>query len=393
MACSPRVAEVIRLSLVDPAVEGRRDERLRDLVRVFTLRDVEELRAASVHHGVASYVYESIAPLSGVPDPALATLRELRDGIALRHLRTVGDLQLVSATLSVRAIPWLVFKGPTLAEPVHGSALSRAYGDLDLLVPATHLRRSLSALEEVGAELLDRNWQLIDAEDKGELHLRLPSGAFVDLHWHLFNERSRRRIFPVDIAALVRRAREVEVGGCRVPAMDPVDATVYVALHTMHSGANRLMWLKDLERLLAVPDLDPGAVVTRARAWRAEVVLLGALLRAEQALGPLSGADQIRTALPEHRGLLAAAGWCWRRSPAEREDGSPSLGRLVARSLRPTSPKTLLEFVRRSLAFARAPNLERRRFDAGDPRSGAYEAGGTEQRDAFLTRRDLGRTV
>lgn len=344
------------------------------------------LGSSAAFHGIGPYVHEAVAHEPGVPEPDRKAVKALRGGTALVHLRTMADLSHVRKAFDTASIPWLVVKGPVLAAS-HGGPTHRSYADLDVVVAGEALGDALRVLEKSGCEVMDRNWTLIRDEMKGEVHLRLPSGTPLDLHWHLLNDRRRREAFPISIPGLFENQRLIDVSGITVPTLGAAETLVYVALHTMLSGAHRLVWLKDLERLLATLAPAPDAVRDVARAWRAELVVACALQRV---MAAIPGA-QVDGALLAP--LRAAPGWrflaagAWRLSPAERQDGGPSMGRVVARSVRHSGRSSFGEFRRRSRDRLRdrdAMRPDREGFAPDDPRSGLFPSGGSAARAAFL---------
>ena len=391
MPFSAIVGDIIRLSATEGALDPASPaaERLAGTVNEAAPEMLEVVPQAAWFHGTVAYTYEAVRNL-GLPEKAVNDLRFLRDRTAMLHLRTLTDLAYLESALGDADIPWMVFKGPTLAEPVHGSAQHRSYGDLDVLVPGSSLRQALSALEATGSRLTDRNWSLIDDHFKGEVHLALPSGTQLDLHWHLFNDPTRRELFPVSIDELFTRSREVNVSGRAVRTLSLADTVVYVSMHTLHSGGDRLIWLKDIERLLALAEVEPTEVASRARAWRAEIAVVSALHRTELTFGPVAHADTLRKSCGEHRAWMALASRAWRRSPAEREDGQGSLGRIISRSIRRTQAECFRELLRRGILHLRhrreEPEEGPRQFPAEDPRSARFESGGEARREAFLQR-------
>ena len=389
MPSSPHVGALLRLATAHRSTDDR-DRVHEHVARMLHDADealLDELAAAVAFHGVASYMYDLVRDTPGVSERLTERLRRQRDLAAFNHLHVITELSYLRDTLDPKGIPWLIFKGPTLAEPVHGSAHHRSYGDLDMLVQPRHLRDTVATLEESGCTLIDRNWTLILEEMKGEVHLLLPTGVPLDLHWHLFNEPRRREAFPVSIDALFDRARTVNVSGQEVPTLSLTDTVVYVAMHTLHSGGDRLIWLKDLDRLMRSEELDVPEIAERAREWHAELVLTSALARTELALGPVPNAEELRSCLRPSRMWLAAATLAWRRAPAERESGQGSLGRIVCRSTRPTQLVSFGELSRRLWARAREGNSPSvRRFAPDDPRSLQFASGGTETREEYFRR-------
>ena len=391
MSLDMTVGGYLRLAATEGVLdEGSASARQLDaLLHATPNEGYADLAGATHFHGIAAYVHDALNRHPQVPEDTREHVRQLRDRAAFNHLRTLADLAYLERVLD-GGVPWLIVKGPTLAEPVHGSAQRRSYGDLDAVVPARFLAAALEALESSGSTLTDRNWTLIAEEMKGEVHLQLPSGGRLDLHWHLFNDRARRKLFPVSIDALFERSRTVPVSGRPVPTLSFPDTVVYIAIHTMHSGGHRLIWLKDLERLLAHPDCDPAAVVERAREWRAELVLTSAIRRVELALGTPPHATAIRAAARRHLLWDLFATLVWRRHPAEREDGRGSLGRIVSRSIRPTQRQSFQELGRRTYRHLRGRHEhggdESGRLSSDDPRSDRFASGGTSAKEGFLSR-------
>lgn len=385
MGLAPGIASVLRSCVA----HSRPNEATRAAISRVPPSELAGLAPGAAYHGVSAYVLAASDEGAGLPPDEREQLREQRRGIAVDHLRALGDLRFLHDVLDGAQVPWLVIKGPTLAEPVHGDPTLRGYADLDIVVPAASLRSAITALTAAGAELLARNWTLLLAEMKGELSLVLPSGTELDLHWHLLNDQDRRASFPIRMAELFERSGTVQVGGLEVPTLDPADTVVYVALHSVLSGADRLIWLKDVERLLerGIAPLD--AIEDRARRWNAELALAAVLDRVDATIGlPPAGAALVST-LPRHRVWTAVSRPAWRAHPVEREDGSGSLGRLVARSVRATQGSTLRTVATKASGYLlgsfRGPRAGGHRTVApDDPGSSRYASGGEAMREAYL---------
>ena len=383
---SRAVAEVLRAGVAGSDCRPALDEVLNGLVSV----DLEGLAFGSWFHGVGGYIHERLGsqvPVIGEAEGA--RLAAIHERTVFNHLRTIADLRYLQSVFDAAAVPWLVVKGPVLAEPLHGSAGLRWYSDLDVLVPPPAYREAIEALTERGSVLLDQNWTLIRAEMKGEVHLQLPSGGMLDLHWHLLNSQHARAMFPIDLAALFQGAHEVEVGGLSVPTLGECENLVYIALHLMRSGGHRLIWLKDLELLLDREEATVPGILDVARQWRAELVLASAIWRLQQALGRPPQATGLLQALPRMPVWSAVARTAWRVSPAERQDGAPSLGRAMARSASSSQPESFRALAGKALAQLRDSRTVFsqkgvRHFSESDPRSGRYPSGGDEARDAYL---------
>ena len=376
---------VIRAAVAEP----RSDEDVRELAARVGHARLQGLARLSSFHGVAGYVYRALGDADVVSAAEREMLAAVRTRVVMTHLAVLQELEVVGGAFEEEGIPWVVIKGPVLAERIHGSVELRGYTDLDVVVPPTRLADAVAALEGRGAVTLDRNWELLHGTVKGELHVRMPAGITLDLHWHLLNSRRLRDEFTIDLRGIFDRVRSVHVGERLVPTMSSADSIVYVALHAMLSGGHRLVWLKDLERLLVREDWVTDDVQIIAESWGASLALHTALSRAGRIIGSSPGARSIR--IRPRTGHL----WAWiddaacRLAPVEQEDGSGSLGRLVARSVRPTLRASLTEGSRRTVSFLRDRRndvlpVERTSHDPQNPGSVLFPTGDEATKRAYF---------
>jgi hypothetical protein len=333
--------------------------------------DAERIVRAARHHGAAGYLYAALRDTGDrqTADPALvdalATAYHLGLGIAMR---TTADLGTAAATLDGAGIPWMVVKGPAL-ERLHPEPGMRPYDDVDLVVPARSFAEAMDALDADRSRTLDRNWRLVRREQRGQVHLVMPHGSLADLHWHLVNRD--RAPFAIPMEELFERVRHVDVGGPAVPTLDPTDTVIHACLHDYLSGGHRLIWMKDLERALAIDPPDWDSLVERAHAWRVAVPVAAMLSRAARLL-EAAVPQEIPAALgtPVRR-RLDRAGTRFLRP--ERSTGKWSLATLPARLLGRPGPVPV--YARRAA---------RRLGRYGAPDRLFVEAGGEEDRRAYL---------
>ena len=159
-------------------------------------------------------------------------------------------------------------KGPALAKLVYRRPELRPYSDLDIVVERGRLAEVVTFLEEVGFRLLDTNWALITQAGAGQLHLEEPTGGAVDLHWHLLFDRSLRRIFTIPMEEILERSQPARINGIDTRVLDPADTQLHLCIHAAQEGADRLLWLKDLEQVMRHYPADWDELVDRARRWR-----------------------------------------------------------------------------------------------------------------------------
>jgi hypothetical protein len=235
-----------------------------DATRLLARTSPEIVLALADYHGVAGLAYERLRSLDSAPETLIRDLHARYTSAVQGHLRVIWELAKLRPVLDATGARWAVIKGPAVVELLYSAPGQRAYQDLDLLVEPGSFRDVLATLEASGSELMDRNWETFRKEMLGEVHLRLPRGTSLDLHWNLIN-MNRGRMW-IDGAEVLSRVTRRDLGGVVVPIMDPADTLVHLAVHAALSGGDRLLWLKDLD-LAARVDLPWEAVVERAHRW------------------------------------------------------------------------------------------------------------------------------
>ncbi|WP_147918527.1 nucleotidyltransferase family protein [Ruania zhangjianzhongii] len=287
--------------------------------------------------------YHRLAPLAhvllrdGEPDLAQAVQRD-RDQARALHLHATTLLGHLGDLLD--GVGWVVFKGPVLSELAHPVPGLRSYQDLDLLVRPEDLR-------EVSVRLLGAGWTIADFEDMlrnpqlpGEMHWRSPTGVLMDLHWSMINMADRRRRLTVPTADLLHRREQVSLGFASAWTLDPVDGLLHVCLHAALTGANKLLYLVDAQRM-AARITDWALVGERAADWRAAPHVALVLHRAQRSLGGElpEGLDRLLGSTAAFRALTAAVD---RAAPVAAARTEPGVARLVARAVRPGAVRTTL---------------------------------------------------
>ena len=243
------------------------------------------LASLARYHRVVPFLYLALRDVRGAdPDVVGALQREYAFHTA-RHMRALADLSLLKESLDRRHIDWLAMKGPVLAELLYARPDLRTYGDIDVVVRRAMYERAVEALQADGWRLLDRNWELIRRERRGELHFALDHGTVADVHWHLLNRESVRRSLSLSMEEAFERAVEVNLAGSMVRTLHPVDSLAHLCIHATLSGAHRLSWLKDIERAAAAAAVSWGDVIEVCERWRASPLAAIALDRSQRLLG------------------------------------------------------------------------------------------------------------
>ena len=248
-------------------------------------RHVADAMPAARDHQVTTYLHQALRRGAAAgAGTLLARLQAAAATTAVAQLEALADLHWVAHALAAAGVPWLLIKGPVLSERVYPDPALRPSRDLDLVVPARRFGSALAALDAGGATLLDANWELAIAQRRGQVHVQLPHGTTMDLHWHLVNAGPVRDTLAIAMPSVWRDRRTVTVHGLAVETLSTTDTVVHLGVHAALGGAWRLRWLNDLKLVIAHEPVDWHAVVERARQWRARHLLAIALMRSQRLL-------------------------------------------------------------------------------------------------------------
>lgn len=346
------------------------------------------LMPAVRHHGIAGCVFVAVGRADVLAPDAARGLEQAYLAARARHLLMLEGLRWAADAFDGAGVPWATFKGPALSEVVYRRPDLRSYSDLDVVVSPAALDEAVRALEADGGRLLDANWRMLVETLPGELHVAMPAGGVLDLHWNVVCERDARRRVNLPTADLLARSRRTSVGGVHAPVLHPVDTLVHLAVHASLAGADRLVWLKDVEQCLIRWAPDWSEVVDLARLTGASVATGLVLGRARSVLGVPVPDSVLRDLIPSAgwRRVLAAADAVW---PVPRLAARGSPARLVARASRDDVAATRREAAHRLADWVRGgggsqPRSRERDLDPSYPGSLLHSSGGAAHREAYF---------
>jgi hypothetical protein len=186
----------------------------------------------------------------------------------LLHLRRWFD--------AAGGVPHLVVKGPAAAHLDELDPSLRAFGDLDLLVPATHLTRAVEVLvANGGSRSYDERRPGFDRRFVKSVTVGYADDVQVDVHRTLCDGTHGFRI-PVD--RLFDQATTFPLGGEAVPAPGLTHRALHAAYHgVVGSAAPQLRTVRDLAHHLVDPGLGPEVLAAEAERWRGTAVLAQAV--------------------------------------------------------------------------------------------------------------------
>jgi hypothetical protein len=343
--------------------------------------DVEALIAAARAHGVEAWL-AACAPAGA----QWSELHAQRPRFSAARVRSLSAVQGIGRQLDDLGCPWAVLKGISLSYGAYPRPDLRHSVDVDILVSGRYFAEALAALEGSGHRLLDVNWPLLAEQQPGQLRLQAPNRTIVDLHWHLLNQRELRESFRLPTEPLLARA--VGHADPEFPMLAPIDQLLHVALHAALSGATKLVWLVDLDRLLSTGSFDWAELTAAAHSAGVGLPVAIALARA---------AAVMDSPVP-HEVLIELAGgkpWLGLERLADRggalrlDPADPSLSRVVARSARTTSGQTGAELLRHGWGWVRSGAPRRLRagdwLDPANPNSALYPVPNEAARDRYLS--------
>jgi len=258
--------------LIGSISDGREPELQAEVESSWQRAEDDLLLAADVH-GVAP----ALARYTREHDVATAEARRLLEAARtrqlMRQLSITAEIAPAGNALTESGIDWVVLKGPAVASTLWPSPEMREYHDLDLLIRPDRFSDAIDVLQSAGYRLLDQNWPLISRQFRGELSFLSPRGVVLDVHWSAVNLAALRSRLRWSMNGLLARRRTVAMGSVSAPTLDPVDTLLHLAYHAAHSGAHRLLWLKDVQLATHAVHDQGSTILERAQSARLELIL------------------------------------------------------------------------------------------------------------------------
>ncbi len=322
------------------------------------------------------------------PDDVRRRVLETKLRAATYQSNALDALNGISREMGAAGIRYAVLKGTYLYELLYRDLFPRAYGDIDLLVPANRIAEAMAALEKAGYDR-DPQHGSHGAMPRWHFHAALtsrkPGGLPVELHRSLVD---RANLYRIREEELFGRLAEFKARQGGFTVLSAEDQLLYLCLHAAKHGilnsvglrngyapewfcdpaaGNRLLWFLDIELFLRKYSdrLDWPAVAERMQRWNvsgdvADGLRVLRLLRpgsaAEVALDRLGVSPSAGAARP--RGLSGL--WRSRTGQAWLEHSMRTAPRLcfrpircvlIGRSLAPSPARLLAYYGKRNPAW------------------------------------------
>lgn len=208
-----------------------------------------------------------------VPRPIAEAFIEEARAVRMSNLEQVGELIRVLDLLSAAGIRALPYKGPLLAHVAYGDLGSRRFGDLDVLVARSDVRRVVDLLVVDGYDAGSLTPRRLEALLRhGHDWALTKAGRFVlEVQWAVADRAHAR---PRGVEPLLDRAATTSLAGREIPTLDPTDQVVVLAIHGGIHLWTRLAWVCDLAEALRLEGVDPDRALALARGVGASRMLL-----------------------------------------------------------------------------------------------------------------------
>ena len=248
----------------------------------------EVLLESADRHGISPLLYwclrEQISQTA--PSAPMQLLRARFEKNAHRNLFLTGELLKVLNAFKDANIRVLAYKGPVQATLLYGNVALRYMSDLDLLIEPAIFPAARKVLLGLGcrpALTLTPKQEASRLRSDCEYEFVGPGGTVcLDLHWNIAPPHMGQRFYFDDFW---ERRGTLLLGGQSLATFSAEDMVVILAVHGGKHLWERLCLLSDFTKCLQAPNLDWAVLRTRARAARAERMLLLALSLAQGAMG------------------------------------------------------------------------------------------------------------
>jgi hypothetical protein len=373
-ALDENLVELLRLTQTDDLHASRQRLAELDPKRVGAL--VTTARA----HGLEAW----LAACAPSRDAVWGELAHQRARFLAAQARADAQTNSLGRLLDASETPWALLKGQTLAAGYPRKDL-RYSMDVDILVSPRDFQTTVEAMVDDHYQLLDVNWPVLAREEPGQLRLRAPNGTLIDLHWHLLNHPPLRAEFELVTDVLLATAQRAHGSGLR--GLSSTDLLLHTCVHAGLSGANKLLWLVDIHRLL-LSEPDWSALENAASQSRTGLLVAVVLARTRSVMGSKVPTPTLRR-LAGSRIPLDVERLVDRVSPLRTDPSVPVLSRAFARSLRADGRHTLLELGRHARGWL-ATGAPRARvtgswLDPDSELSALHERADTQARERYFS--------
>jgi hypothetical protein len=201
-----------------------------------------QLIEAAVREGLAGLLHHRLRTCGRLAMLDPLSLQRLG---SLYYLTVQANLRFLSALHEIadQGVPFVLMQGAALLAETYPDPGLRPLSDIDVLVHPRNREHLVTSLQRIGFR---------PTSVSGGPFRRGP--ILVDVHTHLDGAeriRARRFLFSTDLDSVYRACRRVGWEGLDLLCLDRCDQVVYLTVHAIKHNLERLIWLADLQRLVA----------------------------------------------------------------------------------------------------------------------------------------------
>jgi hypothetical protein len=192
-----------------------------------------------------------------LPEDIFADLRAIYQTVLARNLLHHQTLKEISERFDQQGIPFMVFKGLSLAEGVYQDAGLRPMGDLDILVKIQDLPKADRILNEFHYKkpFISPDLSHISYSPYRNSFLYHKSGAYpahIHLFWHIINlyPYDESILNKIDIEKIWDDAVDIQIENIVLRTFSIYHQIIYLCLHALTHLYQPLILLCDIDRLL-----------------------------------------------------------------------------------------------------------------------------------------------
>jgi Uncharacterised nucleotidyltransferase len=204
----------------------------------------------------------------------------LDDFVARAHMQDrANELEAAFEAFGSAQVDALLLKGPALARRLYAQGESRAYLDVDLLVPPRDLASARMALTKLGYATFHKALDDVGGVQHGEVWAgrgERGGGVWIDLHWRLSGCEAAGDVV---WNALAGGRGSIEVRGRQVPVLGDDGLALHLALHAAQHGLSAKKPIEDLRRGIELWTLEVWRSAARLAATVQGVPVFAAGLR------------------------------------------------------------------------------------------------------------------
>jgi len=243
------------------------------------VRDWDLVHRGLAHHGLIGLAVPALLRTEVLPVAMRAALNAEHGAHVIGALHRSRELVRIARALDAAGIRHVFIKGIALSIQLYGDPVARGGRDIDVLVERDRTRDAEAILRDLGyvppihasPVRPDEN---TPPKESGWVHGE--SRILAELHDRLCENPA---LLPWGFEALWAEREMVTIAGTAVPSMARRRLPIYLAVHGIRHGWQRLMWLADLAVLL-----DSDTAWDEALAMAAKEGLEGMMLHVGWAL-------------------------------------------------------------------------------------------------------------